>query len=334
MEFKVGVLGAGSWGSALAIALSHAMQVTLWGRDRAQIENVLASHSNPAYIPAEIKFSDKVKFTSDIDQAIQGMDLVVIATPLSGLREMFLQVKSNCADKLPDIIWVCKGLEVGSGLFPHQIAQEVLGGFKNIGALLGPSFAKEVALGLPTAITLSSNNTSFAQKWIDRFGSILNLRVYANTDVIGSEVGSAVKNIMAIAVGISDGLHLGYNARAALITRSLNELSAMVIALGGEDKTIYGLTGVGDLILTCTGDLSRNRTVGLELAKGLSCEQILKNLGHVAEGVYAAREIYKLSKRLGLVMPIVDAVYGIIYENANINKTVSALINRAPKFEV
>ncbi len=152
--------------------------------------------------------------------------------------------------------------------------------------------------------------------------------------MIGSEVGSAVKNIMAIAVGVSDGLHLGYNARAALITRSLNELSAMVIALGGEDKTIYGLTGIGDLILTCTGDLSRNRTVGLELAKGLACEQILKNLGHVAEGVYAAREIYKLSKSLGLDMPIVDAVYGIIYENANINKTVSALINRAPKFEV
>ncbi|HLX54019.1 MAG TPA: NAD(P)H-dependent glycerol-3-phosphate dehydrogenase, partial [Aquella sp.] len=173
----------------------------------------------------------------------------------------------------------------------------------------------------------------FAKKWINQLSTVPNFRVYANTDVIGSEVGSAVKNIMAIAVGISDGLQLGYNARAALITRSLNELAAMVMALGGEAKTIYGLTGIGDLILTCTGDLSRNRTVGLELAKGLSCEQILKKLGHVAEGVYAAREIYELSKRFHVDMPIVSAVYGIIYENADIKQTVDGLLGRAPKFE-
>ena len=262
------------------------------------------------------------------------MDLVVIATPLSGLREMLLQIKSICTNKLPDIIWVCKGLEVGSGLFPHQVAREELGEFKNIGALLGPSFAKEVALGLPTAITLTSNNIEFVRRWIDGFKLIPNFRVYANSDVIGSEVGSAVKNIIAIAVGISDGLHLGYNARAALITRSLSELSNMVTALGGEDRTIFGLTGIGDLILTCTGDLSRNRTVGVELAKGFKCDQILKNLGHVAEGVYTTREVYKLSKKLGLDMPIVDAVYNIIYENSDINKTVSTLLARAPKFEI
>ncbi len=333
MKSKIGVLGAGSWGSALAIAFSHVALVTMWGREEAKIREIEATRSNGDYIPAKIKFSNNVQVTSNIDLAIKGMDLIVIATPISGLREIFKQIKLKCTDKLPDIIWVCKGLEVGSGLFPHQIAKEVLGEFNNMGALLGPSFATEVALGLPTAITLSSTNIHFAKKWINQFNPIPNFRVYANTDVIGSEVGSAVKNIMAIAVGISDGLQLGYNARAALITRGLNELSSMVIALGGEAKTIYGLTGIGDLILTCTGDLSRNRTVGLELAKGQTCEQILKNLGHVAEGVYAASEIHKLSKNLNLEMPIIDAVYCIIYERANINQTVSLLINRAPKFE-
>ncbi|MCC2625062.1 MAG: glycerol-3-phosphate dehydrogenase [Burkholderiales bacterium] len=333
MQYKVCVLGAGSWGSALAIALNHVMHVTLWGRDKDQIKNILASKSNVGYLPLEIKFPDSIQATSNLDLALQGSDLVLIATPLSGLRDMFLQIKSRYNDKLPDIIWVCKGLEVGSGLFPHEIARETFGKFENIGALLGPSFANEVAQGLPTAITLSSSNTQFAKKWISQLNGIPNFRVYANTDVIGSEVGGAIKNIMAIAVGISDGLQLGYNARAALMTRSLNELSAMVIALNGESKTIYGLSGIGDLILTCTGDLSRNRTVGLELAKGGSCEQILKNLGHVAEGVYAANEIYKLSKRLNVDMPIVDAVYGIIYENADIKQTVGGLLSRAPKFE-
>jgi glycerol-3-phosphate dehydrogenase (NAD(P)+) len=333
MESKVGILGYGSWGSALAIAFSHVMQVTLWGRAQDKVDIINKTRTNPDYIPSEVRFSDEVQITSDIACAIKGKDLVIIATPLSGLREILLQIKTYSANRLPDILWVCKGLEIGSGLFPNQIAKEVLGGFENIGALLGPSFAKEVAQGLPTAITLSSSNTQFAKKWINQFSLIPNFRVYANTDVIGSEVGSAVKNIMAIAVGISDGLQLGHNARAALITRSLNELAAMVIAMGGEAKTIYGLTGIGDLILTCTGDLSRNRTVGLELAKGFKCEQILKNLGHVAEGVYAAREIFKLSKRLGLEMPIVSAVYNIIYENADILQTVNTLLKRAPKFE-
>lgn len=300
MEYKIGVLGAGSWGSALTVAFSHVMPVTIWSRNSEHAASMSLSRTNPDYIPAAVKFSDNVQITSDIHQAIRDKNLIVIATPLSGLRDMFRQIREQYPDSLPEIIWVCKGLEVGSGLFPHQIAEAELGNFSNIGALLGPSFAKEVALSLPTAITLTSSNIEFAKKWIDLFNPIPNFRVYANTDVIGSEVGSAVKNIMAIAVGISDGMCLGYNARAALITRSLNELSMMVMALGGEAKTIYGLTGIGDLILTCTGDLSRNRTVGLELAKGKTCKQILQSLGHVAEGVYATQEIYKLGKKIKL----------------------------------
>lgn len=334
MKYHVGVLGAGSWGFALSIAFSHVMSVTIWGRNKEQMADVMCSRSSKNYIPETVKLADSIEITSDLDQAIIGKDLIVIATPVSGLREMFRQIRQKCIKVLPDIIWVCKGLEAGSGLLPHQIAMEELGNFDNIGALLGPSFAKEVALGLPTAITLSSRSTNFAGKWINLFRNIPNLRVYANTDVIGSEVGSAIKNIMAIAVGISDGLDLGYNARAALITRSLNEISLMVTALGGEAKTIYGLTGIGDLILTCTGDLSRNRRVGLELAKGKACSQILQELGHVAEGVYATDEMYKLSKKFSLTMPIVSAVHSILYQNANIKDAVSQLLNRSPKFEI
>jgi glycerol-3-phosphate dehydrogenase (NAD(P)+) len=310
------------------------MPVTMWGRDKLQIERILLSRRNIAYISSDIEFTSNVEITSNIDSAIIGQNLIIIAVPVSALREMLRQIKLRRQNNLPDIIWVCKGLEVGSGLFPHQIAREELGSFTCMGALLGPSFADEVARGLPTAITLSTYSEQFANIWIKQLNLIPNFRVYINNDVIGSEVGSAVKNIMAIAVGIADGLHLGYNARAALITRSLNELASMVIALGGEYRTIYGLTGVGDLILTCTGDLSRNRTVGLELASGKSSEQILNNLSHVAEGVYATLEIYKLSKKLNLDMPIVHAVYSILYEQANILQIVNNLLSRTPKVEI
>lgn len=333
MEYKIGVLGAGSCGSGLTVAFSHIMPITLWARDSTHVENMLATRTNPNYIPAEIKFSANVQISSNIDLAIVDKDLIIIAVPLSGFRDMLLQIKARGVDHSTNIMWVCKGLEIDSALLPHQIVLEELRDFANTGALLGPSFAKEVARGMPTALSIASNNSQFAQKWIERFKPIPSLRVYANTDVIGAEVASAVKNIVAIAVGISDGLGLGYNARAALMTRSLSELAGMVSAMGGCISTIYGLTGVGDLILTCTSDLSRNRTVGLELARGKPCAQILKQLGHVAEGVYAALAVYKLSKKLGLDMPIIAAVYSIIYEAADIGQVVDTLLNRAPRFE-
>lgn len=330
----ISVLGAGSWGSALAIALNHVAPVTLWGRDEAHMCAIESSRTNVGYLPAEVKFPPSILATSNLESAILGHELIVIATPLSGLRPMLQTVCNYYPQNKPDIIWVCKGLEAKSGLFPHQIVQSEFGVVDNIGALLGPSFASEVARSLPTAITLTSSNNDFAKKWIKRFSVIPDFRVYANTDVIGSEVGAAVKNIMAIASGISDGLSLGNNARAALITRSLNELASLVIALGGSPNTIYGLTGIGDLILTCTGDLSRNRTVGLELARGKNLDTILQDLGHVAEGVYAAREIYNLSQKLQLNMPITTAVYQVLYCNVGIKSVITDLLNREPKFEL
>ncbi len=273
----ISVLGAGSWGSALAIAFSHVADVKLWSRDFAQVEQINASRVNALYLPESIKFPSNIQATADIQETLMA-DLIVIATPTGALRSMVKQIVQFSSKRVPDIIWVCKGFETESSLLPHQIIEQVCPGIQNIGALLGPSFAKEVAQSLPTAITLASNNLSFALKWSNNLKNIPNFRIYANTDLTGSEVGAGVKNIMAIAVGICDGLHLGFNARAGLITRSLNELGQLVMLLGGRSETIYGLTGIGDLILTCTGDLSRNRTVGLELAKGYKIEDIVARI--------------------------------------------------------
>ena len=328
----ISVLGAGSWGSALAISMSYADSIKLWTRSPEQASNINSQRINSGYLPDSIKFTDNITATTDFDFALN-TDLLIIATPCGAFREILTQIKQRCTNSIPDIIWVCKGFEVGSGLLPHQILEEICPGLKNYGALLGPSFAVEVARGLPTAITLASNNLDFALRMVKKFKPMPNFRIYSNTDVIGSEVGAGVKNIMAIAVGIADGLQLGYNARAALITRSLNELGQLVILLGGRSETIYGLTGIGDLILTCTGDLSRNRTVGLELAKGYPIDVVLASLGHVAEGVNAAKEVYDLSKRLKVDMPIVEGVYKIIYNQADLSTSVIELLKREPKLE-
>lgn len=328
---KIGVLGAGSWGSALAIASSKVADVSLWSHNLAQVELLNTTKSNPHYLPSEIKFANNVIFTHNLEDTVDS-DLLIIATPLNAVREILLKIKLlRC--NLPDLILVSKGFEAGSGFLPHQIVEEILPSFLNYGLLIGPSFAKEVALSLPTAITLASPDLNYAIKWMTLLKDIPNFRIYAHNDVVGSEVGSAIKNVLAIAVGISDGLNLGYNARAALITRSLNELSSLVLALGGKKETIYGLTGIGDLILTCTGDLSRNRKVGQELATGKSIEEIVRSLGHVAEGVSTAREIYLKSQELRIDMPIVESVYRIIYDKADIKLEVNNLINRQPKIE-
>ena len=326
----ISVLGAGSWGSALAIAMSNVASVKLWSRSSNQVEQINLHRINKDYLSETIKFPHNIKATSDFSDALKA-DLVIIAVPSSVLRSILNILKQE--PKIPDIIWVCKGFEIGTSLLPHQVVSEVLAGFKNIGALIGPSFAKEVAESKPTAIALASENLQFALGWIDRLKAIPNFRIYANNDVMGAEIAAAVKNVIAIAVGICDGLDLGYNARAALITRSLNELKELVISLGGIPETIYGLTGVGDLILTCTGELSRNRQVGLKLATGAKIKAILNDLGHVAEGVNASKEVYDLSMRLNLDMPIIATVYKILFEEADIVKSVTNLLNREPKVE-
>ena len=282
-----------------------------------------AGRVNARYLPG-CTLPDSLGIGSDFSVAGDSA-LNLVATPLAGLRATLRQLRA-VAPAIP-VLWACKGLEAGSQLLPHQIVAEELGRTALCGALTGPSFAEEVARGLPTAITLAAADGGFAGSMAQALHNA-RLRIYANQDVVGAEVGGAVKNVMAIAAGISDGMGFGLNARAALITRGLAEISRLGMALGGRMETFMGLAGMGDLILTCTGDLSRNRRVGLELAKGLSLEQILRELGHTAEGVSSAREVTLLAGRLGIEMPITQAVHSVLYEAVPASQAVEQLLSR------
>ena len=326
---KISILGAGAWGTALAIAFSRRHEVALWARDPAQAAAMRAGRENTRYLPGAV-LPEALRIEADFAAAAGTGELNVIATPLAGLRATLRELRA-VAPATP-VIWVCKGLEAGSQRLPHRIVAEELGEPAPCGALTGPSFAEEVAEGLPTAITLAAADGAFAEATAQALHNS-RLRIYANHDVIGAEVGGAVKNVMAIATGISDGMGFGLNARAALITRGLAEITRLGLALGGKRETFMGLAGMGDLILTCTGDLSRNRRVGLALAKGQALEQILRELGHTAEGVSSAREVAVLAGRLGIDMPITRAVNGILHDGVPASEAVEQLLGRDPKLE-
>jgi len=322
---RVGVLGAGAWGTSMACVLAARLDVTLWARDPAQAEALARTRRNERYLRG-IEIPAALKVTANLDEASRA-DLLLAATPVAGLREVLKGIRST----LP-VVWLCKGFEQGTGLLPHQIAEQTLGPGARYGALSGPSFAEEVARGLPCALTLAARDTGFARE----AAALVHggrMRVYYSADLVGVEVGGAVKNVMAIAAGISDGLGLGHNARAALVTRGLAEIARLGAAMGGQSETIFGLSGAGDLILTATGDLSRNRRVGLQLAQGLPLEKILHDLGHVAEGVYTAREIAKLAKARGVDMPVTDAVNAVLDEKLAPKAAVEQLLARDPKQE-
>src|SRR6185295_7328194 len=254
------------------------LEVSLWARDLAQARAIGAARRNERYLPG-FELPSTVRVTADLAEATRSAALVLAATPVAGLRELLGSLRGT-----PPLVWLCKGFEQNTGALPHQIAAETLGENARCGALSGPSFAEEVARGLPCALTLASTAADFARE----AAALLHggrMRIYYSADVVGVEIGGAVKNVMAIAAGICDGLGLGHNARAALITRGLAEIARLSAALGGQTETVMGLAGAGDLILTATGDLSRNRRVGLDLAKGKRLDEILLSLGHVAEGV-------------------------------------------------
>jgi glycerol-3-phosphate dehydrogenase (NAD(P)+) len=318
---RVAVLGAGAWGTAIAAVLSSRLEVTLWARDPAQAGRLAGTRRNERYLPG-IELPDALGVTADLSKATKDVSLVLSATPVAGLREM--------AQKLPadaPLVWLCKGFEEGTSLLPHQLVAQ-----RRSGALSGPSFADEVARGLPCALTLASRDEGFARNT----AALLHggrLRVYYSADLVGVEIGGAVKNVMAIAAGISDGLGLGQNARAALITRGLAEIARLGAVLGGKPETFFGLAGAGDLILTCTGDLSRNRRVGLELAKGLPLKGILADLGHVAEGVRSAKEVLRLARSKGVEMPVSEAVSAVLDGRLAPGAAVERLLSRDPKQE-
>ncbi|WP_374359384.1 NAD(P)H-dependent glycerol-3-phosphate dehydrogenase [Pseudoduganella danionis] len=329
---QVTVLGAGAWGTAVAMALAQRHDVLLWGRNSAAMAAMAAARVNQDYLPDQ-PFPAGLKVSGDFAAALAHVaspdSLLIAACPVAGLRPLLAQLK---AYPIPNVVWLCKGFEYETGLLPHQIVREVLGDSVAGGALSGPSFAQEVARGLPCALTIASNDAALRERVVATVHGG-NLRVYSSTDLAGVEVGGAVKNVLAIATGVADGLGLGLNARAALITRGLAEITRLGTTLGGQTETFMGLTGMGDLILTCTGDLSRNRRVGLGLAQGKALEQIVQELGHVAEGVPCAKAVRELAAKLGVDMPITNAVAGVLFDGDQPQVMVARLLARDPRDE-
>lgn len=323
---RLAILGAGAWGTALGLAFASRHAVALWTWQADHAAAMAAARENEHFLPGH-PFPDGLEVTADVDAALAGVDLAVIATPVAGLRT---SAPAARARGVP-FLWVCKGLEAGTGLLPHQVVAEACPGGR-FGALTGPSFAEEVARGLPTAVTLASSDAAFARDMAQALHTP-RLRIYANDDLVGAEVGGAVKNVLAIAAGICDGLGLGLNARAALLTRGLAEITRFGVALGAKPQTLMGLAGLGDLILTCTGDLSRNRRVGLALASGRPLEAIQRELGHVAEGVMTAREVARRATALGIDMPITEAVRAVLDGELAPSAAVERLMGRDPKPE-
>jgi glycerol-3-phosphate dehydrogenase (NAD(P)+) len=327
---RVAVFGAGAWGTALARHASARHEVVLWVRDPAQAAAIEVDRENARYLPG-VRLDGPISATAELARALDAADLLVLATSVAGLRPVASAIAALRPDADVPVLWLCKGLEAGTALLPQEVIAEAWPQAA-CGALSGPSFAQEVAAGLPVALTVASRRPEVAQAAVDAFhhGAA---RIYRSADVVGVEVAGALKNIMAIATGISDGLGLGLNARAALLTRGLAEIGRFGAALGAQPETFMGLAGVGDLVLTCTGDLSRNRRVGLALARGETLDAILASLGHVAEGVACCRAVLGVAGRLGVELPITEAVGAVLFEGRPARDAVAALLAREPKAE-
>jgi glycerol-3-phosphate dehydrogenase (NAD(P)+) len=335
---KILVVGAGAWGTALAMSASQNLParhaVTLWARDPQQAAAMHSQRLNSRYLPGmllpqSLRVIDGP--AAELAELVQGHDLVIVATPMAGLRGVLQQIRGF----QQPVAWLCKGFEPASsgsfGLLAHEIqaqaAPELIAG-----VLSGPSFAQEVARGQPTALVAASSHEHVRETLVAAFHSPT-LRVYANDDIVGVEVGGAVKNVLAIATGLCDGLNLGLNARAALITRGLAEMTRLGLALGAKMETFMGLSGLGDLVLTATGDLSRNRKVGLLLAQGQNLQQAVASLGHVAEGVYSARTVVQRAQGLGVDMPIAQGVVALLDGRMKPEEAVATLMGRDPTQE-
>ena len=328
---KLAVLGAGAWGTALAISLSQKHSVALWGRDPMHVATLAGTRTNLRYLPG-IALPDSLGVESDLAAALANADLSLIATSTAGLPATTALLHEHAPD-MP-ILWVCKGFDKTTGRLPHETVSQLVGTKPNIhyGALSGPSFALEVAKGLPCALTLAANDLRFAREMTAQLNGPA-LRIYSSDDLIGVELGGALKNVMAIAAGICDGMQLGMNARAALITRCLAEIVRLGVAMGGKPETFMGLAGLGDLVLTATGDLSRNRAVGMQLAQGKNLDAVLASLGHVAEGVNSAQTALALARRYAVDMPITEAVNAVLFARADPRETVKQLLSRETKAE-
>ena len=331
---RIIVFGAGAWGTALAVSAAQRHEVSLWARDAQQARRLGTGRRNMRYLPG-VPLPAAISVLGGPDsspgQLASAHDLAIIATPMAGLRAMLTELAGSSAP----VVWLCKGFEapvsLAHGLLGHEVKAQVAPTLQ-AGVLSGPSFAQEVAQGRPTALVAASEHAAVRDIVVAAFHSPT-LRVYANDDVPGVEVGGAVKNVLAIATGLCDGLGLGLNARAALITRGLVEMTRLGLALGARAETFMGLSGLGDLVLTATGDLSRNRQVGLQLAAGKSLQEAVESLGHVAEGVYCARTVVQRAAELGVDMPIAQAVVALLDGALKPAEAVAELMGRGPVSE-
>lgn len=326
---RIAVLGAGAWGTALALSLVARHDVSLWVWNAADLDAMRRARENTRFLPGFL-LPDAIALTGDLDAALAGADLALVVVPTAALRETLRRIAAS--KRAVPVVWASKGFEAEGARLPHQIAEDELAPAVPRGVLSGPSFALEVARGLPTAVALASNDHGFAVEAARALHSP-RFRIYSTDDLAGAEVGGAVKNVIAIAAGVSDGLGFGHNARAALVTRGLAEVTRLGVHLGGRLETFMGLAGAGDLILTCTGDLSRNRRVGLMLAENRRLPDILDAIGHVAEGVYTARSVQRLARQHGIEMPITEAVCRLLFDGCAAGAVVEELLSREPKAE-
>jgi glycerol-3-phosphate dehydrogenase (NAD(P)+) len=326
------VLGAGSWGTALAIQLARSGRVTrLWGRDAEQLRALSRERVNTRYLPGAA-FPESVSIEPDLANALRGALDVLVSVPSHSFRAVLTEI-APLLDANTRVAWATKGFEVSSGKLPHQVAGEVLGATRSTAVLSGPTFAREVGKGLPTAMTVASSSLEFANALAHGLSSN-NFRAYTSSDIVGVEVGGAVKNVLAVGAGLSDGMGFGANTRIALITRGLVEMTRLGVTLGAQKETFMGLAGLGDLVLTCTDDQSRNRRFGLLLAAGKSPDQALSEIGQAVEGYLAAKAVHLVAVRANVDMPISTGIYRILYEGLPAKDVVRGLMTRPIKSEI
>lgn len=330
-SLRIAVLGAGSWGTALATLMArNGHQVVLWGRDDKVAAAIDTQHENPRYLPG-IALPDGLRATTDLAAALQGAELVLVVVPSHAFTQT-LQLIAPLRPAGAGVAWATKGFEPGSGRFLHEVAEEILGADVPLAVVTGPSFAKEVALGLPTAVTVHGHDAGFAQLMAEVLHGPA-FRAYTGDDMVGAELGGAMKNVLAVATGVADGMQLGLNARAGLITRGLNEMLRLAAAIGGKPETLMGLAGLGDLVLTATGDLSRNRRLGLALGRGQPIQDAIREIGQVVESMQAADEVMRQAERHDIDLPISSAVRAVLHGELTPTVGLQQLLAREQKPE-
>ncbi|MEO8746587.1 MAG: NAD(P)H-dependent glycerol-3-phosphate dehydrogenase [Rhodanobacter sp.] len=326
----VAVLGCGSWGTALAgLLVRNGTPARLWGRDHDLLASMAATHRNQRYLP-DVELPSALTCTGDLAFALSGATIALIVVPSHAFASMLTALAPLLGENTA-VAWATKGFEPGTGRFLHELVEVQCPG-RRAAVVTGPSFAREVAAGLPSAVTVHSDDGMFAEHLAGLLHAS-NLRAYSGADVLGAELGGAMKNVLAVATGIADGMQLGLNARAGLITRGMNEMLRLGVALGAQPETLIGLSGLGDLVLTCTGDLSRNRRLGMALGRGVSIEEALREIGQVVEGVLTTDEVIRLASRQGLDLPISAAVHSVLHGAATPEAALHALMARERKAE-